>query len=67
MDTKKLIYSKTFWSDVITIGIAVCTLSDYYFGTHTMTSPIYGHVLFVAGLLGVYGRKTADTKIEGVI
>lgn len=67
MDSKKLIYSKTFWSDLITIGVAIVELSDHYFGTHVLNTAWYGHVLFLAGVFGIYGRKTADTKIEGLI
>lgn len=67
MDSKPLWKSKTFWSDIITIVVAGIELSDHYFGTHLTANPAYAHALWVAGILGIYGRKTADTKIEGVI
>jgi hypothetical protein len=67
METKGLLKSKTFWSDVVTIGVALVTLSDHYFGTNLMNNPWFSHALWAAGILGIYGRKTADTKIEGVI
>ncbi len=67
MDRKTLLKSKTFWSDVLTIGVAGCQLADTYFGTHIMSSQLAGFLLGVAGMLGIYGRKTADTKIEGLI
>lgn len=67
MDSKPLWKSKTFWSDVITIGIALVELSDHYFGTHVLNSAYYAHALWLAGLLGIYGRASADTKISNVI
>lgn len=67
MPSKSLIGSKTFWSDVITIGVAIVQLSDCYFGTHFTANPTYAHALWVAGILGIYGRSTADTKIDRFI
>lgn len=59
--------SKTFWSDVLTIVVAGLQLSDQYFGTHIMASGAAPAALSVLGILGIYGRKTADTQISGVI
>jgi hypothetical protein len=67
MESKPLWQSKTFWSDVLTIGVASAMLSDHYFHTNITASPMWDHMLFVAGILGIYGRKTADTKISDVI
>jgi hypothetical protein len=67
MNSKPLWKSKTFWSDVITIGVAMVQLSDCYFHTHIMDNPMYAHALWLAGLLGIYGRASADTKISNVI
>lgn len=67
MDTKPLWKSKTFWSDVVTIGIAICMLSDQYFHTHITTGPYWTHALFMLGAFGIYGRKTADSKISDFI
>lgn len=66
-NSKPLWQSKTFWSDVVTIGLAAIELSDHYFGTHIMVNPMYAHALWIMGLLGIYGRKTADTKISDII
>lgn len=67
METKKLWQSKTFWSDVLTLGVGALTIWDHYFGTHILDSRLAGTLLAVASMVGVYGRKTADTKIEGLI
>jgi hypothetical protein len=67
MPTKPFYKSKTFWSDVITLIVAGLGLSDQYAGTHIMNSSITSSVLAVAGILGIYGRATADTKIGSFI
>ena len=67
MDKKGLLKSKTFWSDVLTLAVGVATIADHYFGTHILDSKLAGTPLGLAGILGIYGRKTADTKIEGLI
>jgi hypothetical protein len=59
--------SKTFWSDVLTIVVAGLQVSDQYFGTHLMANGIAPAALSVLGVLGIYGRKTADTQISNVI
>lgn len=67
MDSKGLLKSKTFWSDVITLGVGALTLVDHYWGTHILDSRVAGSILALASLVGVYGRKTADTQISGLI
>lgn len=59
--------SKTFWSDVLTIAVAGLQLSDQYFGTHIMSSGVAPAALSFLGILGIYGRKTADTQISNLI
>ncbi len=67
MPTKALWQSKTFWSDVVTLAVAGVALSDQYFNTNLLNNPVYTHLLWIAGLVGIYGRKTADTQIDRVI
>lgn len=67
MPTKPLWQSKTFWSDVVTIVVGSAMLSDNYFHTHIVVSALWTHAIWAAGLLGIYGRATADTQISGVI
>jgi len=64
---KPLWKSKTFWSDICTIVVAGLQLSDQYFGTHIMSQGLGPAALTVLGMLGIYGRKTADTQISNVI
>lgn len=59
--------SKTFWSDVLTIVVAGLQLSDQYFGTHIMSQGVAPAALSILGVLGIYGRKTADTEISSLI
>jgi len=67
MDGKPIWKSKTFWSDVLTLVVAGLQLSDTYFHTNITNSAITTSLLSVAGILGIYGRATADTKISNVI
>lgn len=64
METKPWYKSKTIWSDVATIAVAVVGFVDAHFtGGKIVTSPIYDAVLAVLGGLGIYTRSTATTKI----
>lgn len=65
--TKGLLLSKTFWASLVPILIAGAQLSDQYFQTNVMQSHWVQAALTIAGILGIYGRKTADSKIEGLI
>jgi hypothetical protein len=59
--------SKAMWSGVVTIALAVCAFSDQYFHTNIMGSPFYKYAMTIAGILGVYGRATADAPITSFI
>lgn len=63
MDTKKWWTSKTILSDILTIVIAIVTVYDKISGSNLMSAEVTGSILAIAGALGIYGRKTADTKI----
>ncbi len=65
--SKGLLYSKTFWASVIPILVAIGQLVDQYAHTNIMNSHAVTLALSLAGILGIYGRKTADTKIDGLI
>lgn len=67
MPVKPLWQSRTFWSDVVTLIVAGVALSDQYFNTNLLNNPIYTHVLWMAGLAGIYGRIKTNTQISGVI
>jgi hypothetical protein len=66
MPTKPWWQSKTIWSDVVTIGIAlygsVAGNLAPDLGFHL--KPIPAAVLTVLGMLGVYGRATANTTLN---
>lgn len=66
-ESKGLLMSKTFWASLMPILVAIGQLSDQYFHTNLMNSHVVGMLLTLSGFLGIYGRKTADTKIEGLI
>ena len=66
-DSKPIWKSKTFQSDAFTIALAMMQFSDMYFHTAFTSSHWYAIGLSIAGIMGIYGRKTADTKIEGLI
>lgn len=57
--------SKTIWSDVFTILLAILGLVDKYV-THgvIMASPFYSMALTFAGAMGIYGRTTATATIQ---
>lgn len=66
-NSKGLFWSKTFWASLVPILVATGQFSDQFFHTNIMGSHEVGILLALAGVLGIYGRKTADTKIEGLI
>jgi len=65
METKKWYQSKTIWSGIITILIAVYNaiqpLLAQYFGIVLPVIPDW--VYTILGALGIYGRVSADKKI----
>jgi hypothetical protein len=65
MNTKKWYQSKTIWSGIITILIAVYNtiqpLLAQYFGIVLPVIPDW--VYTILGALGIYGRVSADKKI----
>lgn len=52
---------------MLTLVVGGATIADHYFGTHVLDSRLAGSLLSVASLIGIYGRKTADTKIDSFI
>lgn len=64
MPTKPWYSSKTVWSDIVTILLAILGFVDKtWTGGHIVSSPFYSMVLAFLGAMGIYGRTTADTKI----
>jgi len=62
--TKKIWKSKTFWSDVVTIVLAIIGLVDTYFtGGKIAGNPAYQTLLAILGGVGIHGRATATQKI----
>ena len=57
--------SKTVWSDVLTIFMALAPAVDQIWHTGITTSPFYAQGLMLLGAMGIHGRITADTKIGG--
>lgn len=64
MPTKPWYSSKTVWSDVVTILLAILGFVDKtWTGGHIVSSPFYSMALSFLGAMGIYGRVSADTKI----
>ena len=60
MDKKAWYKSKGVWTGIVTIGIALYSLAikiGYGF------PPIYEEVYIILGVLGIYARSSAKTKI----
>jgi hypothetical protein len=65
VDTKKWYQSKTIWSDVLTIVVAIVGFVDAHVtGGKIATNPGYQGVLTVLAAIGIYGRKTATATIQ---
>lgn len=62
--TKPWYTSKTIWSDISTILLAILGLVDKYFTHGVITSsPFYSMALTFLGAMGIYTRSTATEKI----
>jgi hypothetical protein len=57
--------SKTIWSDVLTIAMALAPAVDSIWGTHITTSPFWAQGLMLLGAVGIHGRITGTTQIGG--
>jgi hypothetical protein len=65
MPTKPWYKSKTMWSDVATIALALVGFVDKYkYAGAISASPWYSTALTFLGGLGIYGRATADTTLS---
>lgn len=64
MESKPWYKSKTIWSDVATIAVAIVGFADVHFAHGQITAnPIYQGVLALLGGMGIYTRANATTKI----
>lgn len=65
MPSKPWYQSKTIWSDIMTILLAILGLVDKYF-THGVisASPFYSMALTFLGAMGIYTRANATTTIS---
>lgn len=65
MPTKPWYQSKTIWSDVATVIVAIVGLVDKY-ATHGVitASPAYSTVVALLGAMGIYGRATTTSTIS---
>lgn len=65
MPSKPWYQSKTIWSDIVTILLALLGFADKYF-THgvIVSSPFYAMALTFLGAMGIYSRSTATTTIS---
>ena len=65
MLTKPWYQSKTVWSDIITILMAILGFVDKnWTGGHITGSPFYSMALTFLGAMGIYSRSTATTTIS---
>ena len=64
MPTKPWYQSKTVWSDIVTILMAILGFVDKtWTGGHIVASPFYSMALTFLGAMGIYGRANATTTI----
>lgn len=64
MDTKKWYTSKTVWAGIITAVVSAAQTICLQFGFDLLSNPIASTILGILGVIGVYGRVTADTKLK---
>lgn len=66
MPTKPWYLSKTIWSDIVTILIAIYSAAQgglaLHLGFNLPVIPVW--VFTFLGILGIYGRTTATNEIE---
>lgn len=64
METKPWYQSKTIWSDVATIAVAVVGFVDAHFAHgQVANSPVYQGILALLGGMGIISRANSTTKI----
>lgn len=64
VDKKKWYQSKTIWSDVATILMAIVAFVDVNFTDgKIVTNPLYQGFLAILGAMGIKGRASADKQI----
>lgn len=64
MESKKWYTSKTIWAGIITALVGAAQTIGLLFGFDLLANPIASMVLSVLGVLGVYGRVSANTSIK---
>lgn len=63
-ESKPWYQSKTIWSDVATIVVAIVGFVDVHFAHGSITSsPAYSVAMTVLGAMGIVTRTTATAKI----
>jgi len=64
MESKKWYQSKTIWSQIISVVVALVSTIDQQFGTGMLTTQIAAVIISVLQVIGVYGRVNATSVIE---
>ena len=64
MEIKSWWKSKTVWSDILTLIMAILPAIDNVYGTHITTNPAYSTGLALLAAMGIHGRVTADSVIK---
>lgn len=64
MNSKKWWQSKGIWAGVFTTALGVVGIIDANFGTDFTHTSWYATAVAIGGTMGLYGRKTANSKIE---
>lgn len=64
VENKQWYKSKTIWSMIVSILVAILELIDTVSGMNLLSTEIVTTVLTLAGALGIYGRTSATTGIK---
>jgi uncharacterized membrane protein len=64
MDSKDWYKSKTIWAGIITALVGAAQTIGMHFGFDLLANPIASTILAILGVIGVYGRTTANTSIK---